>query len=280
MVFNSVNTNAGALAALASLNRTQQNLQDVQKRVSTGFRVNDAVDDGAGFAVAQKIRGVQASIGAVNQQLSIAQGVVGVALEAATNISNTVIKARETITRLADSNLSTDQRNQYSQDLSRLVTEIQNFRNNAIFNGTNLLSVTATDRSVISNYSGETFTLTARRISESFLHAVFVSGAGGAADGTFGDYRNILTQSFVTLETNVLNALNSLGGDSRRLTNQLNFNQAQLTAQTLGLGAIVDADLARESARLQAFQVQQQLGTQTLGIANQNPQALLGLFRN
>jgi flagellin len=70
-----------------------------------------------------------------------------------------------------------------------------------------------------------------------------------------------------------------MGGDARRLNNQVNFNAALLKASEEALGYIVDADLAKESARLQSFQIRQQLGTQTLGIANQNPQSLLGLFR-
>ena len=77
---NSVNTNYGALVALQSLNRTNQELDSVQKRVSTGYRVNDAVDDGAAFAVAQGIRSNVAAIGAVNQQLNIAKGTVATAL--------------------------------------------------------------------------------------------------------------------------------------------------------------------------------------------------------
>ena len=276
MGYNSVNTNVGSLVALQSLNTTQRYLAAIQKRVTTGNIVNDAIDNGASFAVAQRIRSDIAGLTAVNQQLGQGQGVVGIALQGATNISNTLQAARATVTRLADGNLASEQRNQYSQDLSRLVGEIQNFRDNAVFNGVNLLSSGAGNRSVIANANGNSITLRAQQITNAPINAIFLSVAGS---NTAGNYQNVITQSFVTLESTVLNALNSLGGDYRRVTNQLVFNNNLITANTIGLGIVVDADLSEESARLQSIQVRQQLGVQTLGIANNNPQVILGLFR-
>jgi flagellin len=272
MGINSVNTNFGALAALQSLNRTNEHLNQIQKRVTTGYRVNDAVDDGAAFAVAQGVRGNIAAIGAVNQQLNIARGTNSTALEAATSISNTLIKIRETATKLADSNLSTSQRAQYNQDLSRLVGEINNFVSNAAFNGTNLLR-SGTPVTVIANVSGNQFTLTSFDFSAYVAENLTTNIVSANAGATF------LSGGFASAETLVSTALNAMGGDARRLNNQVNFNAALLKASEEALGYIVDADLAKESARLQSFQIRQQLGTQTLGIANQNPQSLLGLFR-
>jgi flagellin len=276
---NSVNTNYGALVALQSLNRTNADLASVQKRVTTGYRVNDAIDDGAAFAVAQGIRSNIGSLNAVNQQLNIARGTNGVALEAATSISNTLIKMREVTTKLADANLSTDQRRQYNADLSRLVGEVGNFISNATFNGSNLLQSAAAPIQVIANVAGTQFTLTSQDLSASLLGggtnlltvAFANAGAAGAALSANG--------SQATAESIVSTFLNNLGGDSRRLVNQVNFNAALLKASEEALGFIVDADLAKESSRLQSLQIRQQLGTQTLGIANQSPQTLLGLFR-
>jgi flagellin len=272
---NSINTNYGALVALQSLNRTNAELQGVQKRVTTGFRVNDAVDDGAAFAVAQGIRSNISAIGAVNQQLNIAKGTVGTALEAATSISNTLIKVREVTTKLADTNLSTNQRSQYNADLSRLVGEVSNFISNASFNGTNLLTSVAGGVSVISNVGGTPFTLTNQEMSATvfaLLTTSFASAGVAAAVLSAGG-------SQLSAENVVASLLNNLGGDRRRLDNQINFNAALQKASEEALGFVVDADLAKESSRLQSLQIRQQLGTQTLGIANQGPQVLLGLFR-
>jgi len=280
MSLNSVNTNLGALVALQSLNRTNEQLAAVQKRVTTGFRVNDAVDDGAAFAVAQGVRSEIGGLGAVNQQLNIGKGTVGIALEAATSISNTLIKVREAVTKLADSNLSTAQRRAYNEDFSRLQGEIVNFITNAQFNGTNLLQSAQATVAVIANAAGNQFTLTQRDLS--LLVGVELSGAVTTLSaGSAGNAASLLSSDglVASLERLVASALNNLGGDRRRLDNQVNFNAALQKANEEALGFIVDADLAKESSRLQALQIRQQLGTQTLGIANQGPQVLLGLFR-
>jgi flagellin len=272
---NSVNTNYGALVALQSLNRTNQELGSVQKRVSTGYRVNDAVDDGAAFAVAQGIRSNVAAIGAVNQQLNIAKGTVATALEATTSISNTLIKVREVTTKLADTNLSTTQRSQYNADLSKLAGEVTNFISNASFNNQNLLDTIAGGLSVISNVGGSSFTVTNQELSVSvraLLTTNFSSAGVAAAVLSSGGAQ-------LSAENIVATFLNNLGGDRRRVDNQINFNSALQKASEEALGFVVDADLAKESSRLTSLQIRQQLGTQTLGIANQGPQVLLGLFR-
>jgi flagellin len=272
---NSVNTNYGALVALQSLNRTNDQLLGVQKRVTTGFRVNDAVDDGAAFAVAQGIRSNIGSLNAVNQQLNVAKGTVGTALEAATQISNTLITIRSAATKLADANLSSDQRSQYNADLSRLVGEVTNFISNATFNGSNLLQSSGSVIQVIANVTGTQFTLTTNDLSASVRSLMTVAFASAGVAGSALSASGALASA----ENIVSTFLNNVGGDSRRLNNQINFNAALLKASEEAVGYIVDADLAKESSRLSALQVRQQLGTQTLGIANQSPQVLLGLFR-
>ena len=63
------------------------------------------------------------------------------------------------------------------------------------------------------------------------------------------------------------------------MNNQISYNSDKIDALNSGLGSLVDADLAKESALLQSLQIQQQLGTQALTLANQAPQTLLSLFK-
>jgi flagellin len=77
----------------------------------------------------------------------------------------------------------------------------------------------------------------------------------------------------------VKTSLSDLGAASRQIDGQLTFNSNLTDVVTSGIGNLVDADLAKESASLQALQVQQQLGVQALSIANQAPQTLLSLFQ-
>ncbi|PWC38928.1 hypothetical protein TSO221_26070, partial [Azospirillum sp. TSO22-1] len=115
---NSVNTNQSSLVALQSLNNTVNALNKTQKRVTTGYKVADAVDDGAAFAVAQSLRSEKGAIDAVNSQLNIAKGATNVFNNAATNVSDALARARETLTKLADQNLNTDMRTKYNNDFT------------------------------------------------------------------------------------------------------------------------------------------------------------------
>lgn len=277
MSLNSVNTNLGAMVALQSLNRTNEALNTTQKRVSTGFRVSDAKDDGAAFAVAQSVRADVAGLTAANEQLGGVKGVLDTALAGLRKVSDTMIKVRETLVRLADDTLNGDQRLQYQAQYTALRTQVQNFITDATYNGRTLLDTLAANGGgnivTTRNESGTTYTLTA------------VDGAGtmvvGAAPTTAALAQTALTAAgnWATVNTQIANALNQYGSDARYVDAQIGYNRDKLDALEGGLGALIDADLAKESARLQALQIRQQLGTQSLSIANQAPQSLLSLFQ-
>ena len=273
-MLNSVNSNPGSLVALRSLNGTIGELNKVQKRVTTGYRVADSVDDGAAFSVAQSLRSDKGAIDAVNSQLNVAKGAVNVFSSAATNISDALARSRETLTKLADQNLNTDMRSKYNNDFTALKAEVQNYIKNAKFNGINLLDGSQSNISVIASQDGAQYTVGGTGLGLSTaVEAAF------AAPTTATDAVTLLTGDFATAEKIAGDALNTLGTDSRRLDAQIKYNTSMQDAFTSSLGAIVDADLAKDSASLQALQIKQQLGGQTLGIANQAPQILASLFR-
>ncbi|NMJ44005.1 flagellin [Roseomonas sp. JC162] len=276
MSLNSVNTNVGAMVALQSLNRTNEALNATQKRVSTGYRVSDAKDDGAAFAVAQSVRADVAGLTAANEQLGGVKGVLDTALAGLNKVSDTMIKVRETLVRLADDTLNADQRTQYNSQYEALRTQIQNFLADATYNGRTLISITPPEGGDITttrNEAGTTYTLTAVDGAGTMVVAAAPADAAAAqaAIAAGGDWP--------TINTVIANALNQFGSDSRYVDSQIAYNRDKLDALDSGLGALIDADLAKESARLQALQIRQQLGTQSLSIANQAPQSLLSLFK-
>ena len=277
MSLNSVNTNLGAMVALQSLNRTNEALNATQKRVSTGFRVSDAKDDGAAFAVAQSVRADVAGLTAANEQLGGVKGVLDTSLAGLRKVSDTMIKVRETLVRLADDTLNGDQRLQYQAQYEALRTQIQNFIEDATYNGRTLLSTTVAagggDIVTTRNEAGTTYTLTAVDAAGTLVVAAAPTTAAAAqtAIAAGGDWQ--------TINTAIADALNQYGSDARYVDAQIGYNREKLDALEGGLGALIDADLAKESARLQALQIRQQLGTQSLSIANQAPQSLLSLFR-
>ena len=274
MNLNSVNTNLAAMTALQSLNRTNDALGVVQKRVSTGFRVADAKDDGGAFAVAQTVRGDIAGLTAANEQLGGLKGVVDVTLQGLGQVSKTMVELRTVLTRLADGTINSEQRAQYEQQYTQLQTQIERFIEDATYNGRTLLSTAAAsgggDIVSIRNEAGTTLTLAAYNGATDFVVAAAPADATAAQAAIAGDWANV--------NENINDALNRLGADARYVDAQISYNRDKLDALEGGLGALIDADLAKEAARLQALQIRQQLGTQTLSITNQAPQALISLF--
>lgn len=287
MALNSVHTNVSAIIALQGLNRTNQALDASQKRVNTGFKIADAKDDGAGFSIAQGLRSDLQAYEAVQEQLSKGRGTLTVASEASRQISDTLADVRAVVTKLADENVSGDQRQQYQTDYDALRQEVTNFIAQADFNGINLLDGSAAPGlNIIGNIDGSTITLNAydlaTDISASLIDldvpGTFATSAlaAAAAQGTIDPTG---TAEFVTAEANIGNTMAGLGANLRTLDNRLTYLAVLEDATTDGLGSIVDADLAKESAKLQSLQIRQQLGTQTLSIANSSPQILLSLFQ-
>ena len=279
MSLNSVNTNRQAVFAQQSLNKTGGELGAVQKRVSTGFRVADARDDGGAFAVAQAVRSDIAGVTAVNEQLGGVKGVLQTTFASLTVVSDTMRQARATLTRLADGAIDSTQRKQYETQYTQLRTQITQFISDAKYNGRTLLS---TDNSAsvgggniegIRNEEGGTFTITA----EDSTKLEIADQTTAATDATSAT--TYLNGGFTTVETAISTALNKFGASMQYVENQISYNAKKNDALNDGLGALVDADLAKESSNLQALQTRQQLGIQTLSLANQGPQVLLSLFR-
>jgi flagellin len=276
MSFNSVNTNRQAVFALQSLNQTNSELSGVQKRVSTGFRVADARDDGGAFAVAQKVRSDVAGVTAVGEQLGGVKGVLQTTFAALSTVSDTMKQVRATLTRLADGSINGEQRDQYNTQYTLLTQQISDFIDDATYNGRTLLSLAGPaggDITGIRNEGGGTFTVTA--VDGATLKLATVPPADAAA----AQAMILAGGTFATTDAAISTALNEFGSSMQYVDNQITYNSKKIDAMNDGLGALVDADLAKESSKLQALQTRQQLGIQTLGIANQGPQVLLSLFR-
>ena len=279
-----LNTNSAAYVALANLRTVQDALQATQKKISTGFNVSDALDNGAVFGVAQGTRGAIAGNYAVSQELGNFSGLVTVASAAATQISNNLSDIRSTLSHLSSTALTTTERLQYATQLKTLVDSINNFIKGAKYGETNLLSTGATFSILADHQSGNNLTVKGSdyNIDATYLvlntlaNTDFVSG-GVANFATSA--QNYVQSSFGSVSASVSTVLNYVGSLNRSLNTQLNFNATVRSALNNALGALVDADLAAESANLTALQVKQSLSTQALSIANQGPNTLLRLFQ-
>lgn len=271
---NSVFTNASAFTALRSLNKINQRLDTTQGRVSTGLKVASSLDDASAFAVAQGIRGEIRALDSVIQGLNNSKAVGKVAVAGATAVSNLMIDIRQKLTELANSSISASQRTIIQNDFAELVSQAANFVANATYNGFELLTSGASSVNTLANLGGGQLALTAQPNVKLLINSL---AAGTTA--TAVNAQSVISIQFTNLQTAVASALGTIGAEVRALEQQTGFLEELRDTTQIGLGNIVDADLARESAKLTSQQIQQELSVQTLSIANTRPNTILSLFR-
>jgi flagellin len=271
-----INTNAGAMVALQNLNQTNRDLEQVQNRINTGLAVASAKDNGGVYAIAQKMRSDVAGYGAVGRSLDLAASTTDVALAAGEAIGDILIEMKEKALAGSDNSLDTASRTALNEDFKALRDQVATIVSNAEFNGTNLINGSVTSISALANSDGSnTITISDQNFS---LAGGVVTVAAAASFASAGDASTLVA----TIETSLdnLNAsLAKLGTASKSLEIHKGFVGKLSDALEKGIGNLVDADLAKESARLQSLQVKQQLGVQALSIANSAPSTILGYFR-
>jgi flagellin len=272
----SVNTNAGAMTALQYLTLTQSQLNATQSHINSGMKVASARDDGSIYAIAQNQRGAVAGYAAVNDSLARASSAVDVALSAGQSISDLLIQLKTKALTAADASLDTASRQAINQDFVALRDQIGTIVKNAQFNGFNLVDGSTTQITALASADGT------RRITTSAqnmkLSGTIVTLKSTATIST-QTKASTLVATIQSSLTNVNAALAKLSSGVKKFSIQAGFSQKLSDTLTAGIGQLVDANMASESAMLQSLQVKQQLGVQALSIANQAPQTILSLFR-
>ena len=290
---NSINTNRGALVALQTLNATNRALETTQNRVNTGMKVSSAKDNGAIFAIATSQRAEMGAQDAVKQSLQRGQSIVDVALAAGETVIDALTEMKSLAVAIQDA--TGDTATKLNADFTAMVTEIQTALAGATFDGVNLFSANTAEIKVTTNTSGGEFVL--KDVTTAAAGAYLASGKIDPTQGTAMvpaadpadpdvavtfNFTNLTARTAANVDAAINNfteVLASLGTKSKSLDRQLSFVGKLQDSLETGIGNLVDADLAKESARLTALQTKQQLGVQALSIANSSSSILLGLFR-
>ena len=273
----SVQNNPAALIALENLNKTNQSLTDVQGRISTGLNVANAKDNASIWAIAQGQRADIGSLASVKNSLNRAASISDVTAAAGGSVSDLLVQLREKVVGALDPSLSTNSRNALNADYTAILHQITQVLGSAAFDGANILNGSQpTDIAFLANANGNSFiTLSVKDMS---LGGSIITLAATSTIGTLAG----ATANLPLLDASIANvnqALGDLGAEAKQIDAHITFVGKLSDVLETGVGNLVDADMARESARLQALQVQQQLGAQSLSIANQAPQVILSLFK-
>ena len=273
----SVHTNTSAMIALQNLNATNTQMEDVQQKISTGLAVSTAKDNASVYSIAQSQRADLNGLNAVRDSLNRANSVADVSMAAGESVSDLLNQLREKVVGAMDTSIDTTSRNALNGDFKSILQQISHIVENATFNGSNILDGSLSkDIQYIANAdANSTITLSVRTIA---LGGSIITLTANAALSTATSASNILTK----LDASILNLnanLGALGSQAKQIEGHISFIAKLSDSIQGGIGHLVDADMAKESSRLQALQVQQQLGTQSLSIANQAPQQILSLFK-
>ena len=272
----SVNTNTGAMVALQYLGQTQAALAASQTAINTGLKVSSAKDNGAVYAIAQNMRGNVAGYSAVTDSLNRGMSSVDVAMSAGQGISDLLVLMKQKALSAADASLDTASRQAMNQDFVALRDQITTIVKNAVFNGFNLVDGSTNQITAMASSDGtRKITVSAQKLS---LSSTIVTVKTTGTISTSAKASTMVATVQASL-TNVNSALAKLSAGSKKFSIQLDFAQKLSDTLTAGIGNLVDANMAQESATLTSLQTKQQLGVQALAIANQAPQIILSLFR-
>ena len=302
---SSILTNNSAMVALQSLQSVNSNLAKTQDMISTGKAVGSAKDNAATFAISKVMESDVGGFKAISESLSLGEATVSVARQASETVTDLLTEIKGKIVGAQEENVD---RAKIQTDIDQLTNQIQSVVDAAQFNGLNMLKDDSVSTDILSSLDRDATGVTASNITvnQVDLRVFAADGSDLDATGTDGGIvgRNADDTADVALsainvggtgadETTRANALSAIegmiqqavdasanfGSSEKRLEIQSEFVGKLTDAFKSGIGTLVDANMEEASARLQALQVQQQLSTQSLSIANQAPQALLSLFR-
>ncbi len=272
----SVHTNRSAMNALQNLNKTNDALEMVQSHINTGLKIANAKDNASIWTIAQGQRADIGALAAVKMSLDRATSIAEVSLTAGESVSDLLVQMKEKVIAAQDPSLDATSRSALNSDYRSILRQITQVIQNASFDGADILDGTTGSIRFLSNADANAYiTLSGQNMS---LGGAIITLAATSSISTVTLAQAALTGLTASL-ANVNQSLGNLGAQAKQIEAHNKFVSKLTDVLTSGVGNLVDADLAKESAHLQALQVQQQLGTQALSIANQAPQVILSLFR-
>lgn len=280
---SSILTNNSAIVALQTLKGINQNLAKTQDAISTGKMINTAKDNAAIWAISKVMDSDISAFKSIQSNLSMGAGVITNARTAAETVGDLLNEIKTKVVAAQDGSFD---RETLQADIVDLKAQITSAVSASQFNGINLVNGSeTTDFEVLASLDrAADGTMTPSAISVDptatnlSLDGTILTALDAINVGTSGDLAADL-QTVETAIADVIGVAFAFGSAGKRIEIQSNFISKLSDSMKTAVGALVDTNMEEASARLQALQTQQQLGIQSLSIANQAPQSILALFR-
>jgi flagellin len=290
---SSILTNNSAMVALATLNDVNRGLNETQNRVSSGLQIRSGKENAAYFAISETMKGDSGMFKAINEGMTATKNSVATARLGAETVKDL---AAQMVERVAFAQSNGINKADVQTELDALSANMQSAIDQATFNGDDLVGGASTSVTVVTGVSRSSGSFATTSITFDSVDLQAIQTALAAIDLNDVDVADDLATTSVdetytapTMEENLaaaeaqlsaaITAATSLGVTENTLDGQMQFLDSLTDTLDSGVSSMVDADMEEEAARLQAYQVQQQLATQSLSIANQAPQNILSLFR-
>lgn len=273
----SILTNNSAMVALATLNDINRGLTETQSRVSSGLAIRSGKENAAYFAISETMKGDSGMFKAINEGMTATKNSVATARLGAETVADI---AQQMVERIAFAQSDGVNKADVQLELDAMAENMQAAIDQATFNGDDLVSGAAAAVSVVTGVTraGGTFATTSISFNSVDLQSIQTALAGLSVETPATTLEAELVSAEAQLSL-AITAATEMGVAENTLEGQMQFLDALTDTFDSGISSMVDADMEEEAARLQAFQVQQQLATQSLSIANQAPQNILSLFR-
>ena len=275
MSLNSINTNQGSVLAIESLNATNAALLKAQNQVSTGLRIAGPTDNGAIWGVAQNLRATVNALSVVQDSLNRGVSTASVAVAAGQSISDILGQMKALALAGTDTSATSAEIQTYANTFIALRNQISKIVSTSDFNGVNMIKTGGVAVMSLASASGAVkITVAAAALYLGSSNITVTNNSTFTTNATASAVLALVNTSI----TNVNNVVAKLGTGVTALNTELSFVQVQSDTVQVGIGNLVDADVASVSAQLTALETKQQLGIQALAIANASSSHLLSLF--
>ncbi len=292
---SSILTNPSALTALQALRATQRSLNDTQQQISTGLKINSAADNASTWSIAETMRSQAGVLTTISDALSVDSSFLNAATASLGSALSVMNRIKQALAQTMNPGVDTAA---ILTDVKKFGEQLKNIVSSATISGLNVFdgSVATVDFLASYNSGGGASAPVIGKIS--FTTSALINGGNGVLDGAKAtssaaatDFTNLTASDLAsaTISDTLANADKviadlttysaDIGATLSRVSIQSSFVKALRDALTTAISSMVDADMNEASTRLQALQTQQQLGIQSLSIANQNAQAILKLFQ-
>lgn len=273
-----LNNATGVLAALRSLQGANDDLTTSTNRLSSGLAVVKPSDDATKYHSAALMTGETNSLKVVTLSLGRAQSISDTAITSAQQVSKLLIEMKATATSAVANDLSTTQRGVLNDRFQDQLSQLETFIRSATFDDANLLDG--------SKPLGVTFVADAEASQLLTLKGRDISPGGPivtvSSDNDLLSPQNAMA-SIARLDVSIEGLgreLSDMSSENKRVEAQIGFVGRLADALAAGVGRLVDADMAVETAMIQALQVKQELSSQSINVANSAPESLLQLFKS